>query len=147
MNPCTNTSKRRYSDAWAWNVVKKLLGKYARATEILSTAFDIEPRDIQRHLAHNDGNYPVIRDIIHYIDRMIEWIGYDAAMNSCIRHTQQAYSKQMAFDDVLGHYGKNFHLTDLREWARLNSQGFKGGGGRRSRPPASFSGRPRERYI
>lgn len=133
-------NNRPYSITWARSIVKKLVEKYPRATEILEAEFRLDEEVYADCLRRNDGTWPVLRDITHYIDRMIENRGYEAAQIAVKWYTIHLYSKQPDLFAERGTYPDVLDLTDAREWARLNSQGFLGGSGAKpeaKRPPSS----------
>jgi hypothetical protein len=150
MNPCNQRHQYRYAPHWARTIIKNLYRNYARATEILWRETEITEDKMWRSLAYNDGDYPIMRDCIHYTERYCANWGEDVARGAIRRYATHLYSAQPTLLSDLEANGKRFLLTDLREWLRLNSQGFRGerGGNHKAPKPSPLSPREiRERYI
>lgn len=149
MKPCKSTNYYRYSPQWAQSVIRICYRKYARATEILWRYTGLSYDDAWHSLANNDEVWPKMRDCIHYIDRYCTNWGQDVAEGAIQRYTKQMLSTWRAKSYESWPQSADILLTDLREWSRINSQGFRGCWGVKApRLPRKNPGcKPKEYYV
>jgi len=119
--------KRTYSLSWARKVVKELHEKYPRAAEILWNDTQFTYSVFCTSLADNDGSWHLLRDCTAYLGRWLVREPREAEIRVLVREwTTHMLSSEMPEFDGIPSNGKNFLLTELREWLRLNSRGFVG---------------------
>lgn len=120
-------SKWSYDMDWSHFVTGHCVKKYARATEILGECFFLFHKDFANMLAHNSPLWPITRDIMHYLDYLIERWGLDCTKyNTKDWITKHMLSSGNAKDAKFFEVDLISYLTEFRAWLVLISQGFRG---------------------
>jgi len=141
-NPCKLNTKPMYSYDWAIHVVNELLAKYARAAEILGEVYGIYSPDLVELLVRNRPEYPIIRDIIHILDRWLTGTPEKKLKAYLTGDKQRTFSTLCKICVKSSDATGCIALMKFRNHLRLEEQGFEGGEGRdgtASRSSPSFS--------
>jgi hypothetical protein len=151
MIPANSDKNPRYSVVWALLVVRKCLRNYPRATVILEANYWGFTQQLPVYLASGSNLWAISRDIIKRVEYSCDIKGYTAIFKALKEYTIQMYGINSVDIARLDEIRQFYVLTDLRNWANLNSQGFhRGTGGKKKRHPSSPVFRdvkPKEHYI
>jgi len=125
--PCKQKQFFKYSPQWAQEISGKLLGKYARAAEILGEETDIDIGKIWMYLARGHKAWPILRTILQKSNLILVKLG-ELGLRQAIRTctTTQLLSGLEAENDNSARFDTWEDLTELSAWLTLRAQGFRG---------------------
>ena len=125
--PCKKDHFFKYSPQWARNIAEKLIGKYARAAEILAEEIGLNTEKLWMYLATNSPKWAIIRNLLQKSNLIILKVG-DEALRRAIRQcpTTQLLSGLEDEDDEFTKFRSHEDLTELLCWLTMKGQGFRG---------------------